>query len=254
MPRRKRNIGGFLEKTLDFLPRTIIRLMSPRHRGLVARKLNQPQQFHWKIEQVPASPQQFEDLVFLFWSSPLNRGVARLDFDEAAALWKIARSCPSGKAMEVGRFNGGSSFLVATAMGENSHFLSIDLMPQNDETLKKMLGKAGLRERVELVVKDANLYQTDETFDFCFIDGDHSYDGAAKDHNKWGAKTRVGGYILHHDMSVARPLSTSRRALEQLRDDILRIQKDDIELVEEVGSLTIFRRKSTSWTPIPLQN
>lgn len=251
---RKRNVSGFLEKTIDFVPRTVVRLMPQRYRSLVARKLNQPNQFCWKASQVPSQPQDFEDLAFLFWSSPLNRGVARLDFDEAAALWKIARASKGGTGMEVGRFNGGSSFLVAVAMGVGSRFLSIDLMPQNDDVLRKMLDKAALTERVELVVADANAYNTDETFDFCFIDGDHSYNGAAKDHNKWGAKTRVGGFILHHDMSVARPLSTSRRALEQLRDDILRVQKHDIELVQEVGSLTIFRRKAASWTPIPLQS
>jgi predicted O-methyltransferase YrrM len=126
-------------------------------------------------------------------------------------------------------------------------------MPQNDDLLKAMLEKAGVSSRVDIVVGDANDYQTGEMFDLAFIDGDHSYNGAAKDHNKWGEKVRVGGYIVHHDMSVSRPLCTSRHALEDLHDDILRVQRNDLELVREAGSMTIFRRTAPSWTPLPLR-
>ena len=143
--------------------------------------------------------------------------------------------------------------MLAVALGADGHLLSLDLMPQDDELLKPMLEKAGVASRVEIVVGDANDYQTDEMFDLAFIDGDHSYDGAAKDHNKWGEKVRVGGYVVHHDMSVSRPLCTSRHALEDLHDDILRVQHSDVELVREAGSMTIFRRIAPSWTPIPLR-
>lgn len=249
----KNKIGGVLSRVWDFGPRTAVRLLTPRQRDLVARKLNHPKHFAWDVSQVPENAQGFEDMTFLFWNCPLNRGVIRQDFDEAGALFKVAKECAGGRAVEVGRWNGGSTLLIAVALGPQGKLLSLDLMPQNDETLKPMLCKAGVAERVQLVVGDANKYECDETFDLAFIDGDHSYNGAAKDHNKWGAKVRVGGYIVHHDMSVARPLCTSRRALEQLRDDILRVQKNDLELVREAGSMVIFKRIAPSWTPLPLR-
>jgi predicted O-methyltransferase YrrM len=249
----KRTLSGLFDRVVDLGPRTVIRHLPRRHRELVARKLNQPKHFTWELDKVPSNPQGFEDMSFMFWASPLNRGVIRQDFDEAAALFKAAKECAGGKAVEIGRWNGGSTLMIAVALGENGHLLSIDLMPQDDELLKPMLEKAGVANRIDLVVGDANDYETDEVFDIAFIDGDHSYDGAAKDHNKWGAKVKVGGYIVHHDMSVSRPLCTSRRVLEQLRDDILDVQKNDLELVREAGSMTIFRRTAESWTPIPLR-
>ncbi len=246
-------LSGLFNKVIDLGPRTLIRHLPRRHRELVARKLNQPQNFKWELDKVPDSPRGFEDMSFMFWPSPLNRGVIRQDFDESSALFKVAKECAGGKAVEIGRWNGGSTMLLAVALGEAGHLLSIDLMPQDDDLLRPMLQKAGVAGRVDLVVGDANDYQTDEVFDLAFIDGDHTYNGAAKDHNKWGAKVKVGGYIVHHDMSVSRPLCTSRRSLEQLRDDILQVQQNDLELVREAGSMTIFRRTSASWTPLPLR-
>lgn len=249
----KHAVGVLLGKLVDFGPRTVIRHLPARHRELAARKLNQPKDFGWELTQIPDNPQAFEDMTFLFWASPLNRGIIRQDFDEAAALFKVAKECAGGKAVEIGRWNGGSTLMIAVALGPQGSLLSLDLMPQDDELLRPMLEKASVANRVEIVVGDANDYQSDEVFDLAFIDGDHSYDGAAKDHNKWGEKVRVGGYIVHHDMSVSRPLCSARRALEQLRDDILRVQQNDLELVREAGSMTIFRRIAPTWTPLTLR-
>ena len=247
------NIGAALQRLWDFGPRTIVRLLTKRQRLLVARKLNNPKHFSWDVEQVTQGAQNFEDMTFLFWNCPLNRGVIRQDFDEAAALFKVAKECAGGRAVEIGRWNGGSTLLIAVALGPQGKLLSLDSMPQDDETLKPMLGKAGVANRVELIVGDANNYECSETFDLAFIDGDHSYNGAARDHNKWGAKVRVGGYIVHHDMGISRPLCTSRRVLKTLLDDILRVQKNEIELIKQAGSMVIFKRIAPSWTPLPLR-
>jgi predicted O-methyltransferase YrrM len=38
-----------------------------------------------------------------------------------------------------------------------------------------------------------------EQLELLFIDGDHSYDGAKADFERWGALVRPGGHLLFHD-------------------------------------------------------
>jgi predicted O-methyltransferase YrrM len=186
----------------------------------------------------------------LFWSSPLNRRFIRLDLDEAAALYKVVKSIPNAQGIEIGRFNGGSTVLLASAVGPNGSLISIDSEPQDDQALEVFLRHANLLERVELVVADAGVFEHDDQVDFVFIDGDHSYEGAKRDHNKWGSKVRAGGFIIHHDMGRARPLASQWESLAQLKSEIMGTQPDVLEVAHEAGSLIIFRRRSSPWKPV----
>src|SRR5215216_6541632 len=56
----------------------------------------------------------FEDLVFLFSSNQLNHGIALLTLDEAGLLYRLARS--AGTAVEIGRFKGGGTLVLAAAL------------------------------------------------------------------------------------------------------------------------------------------
>jgi len=42
----------------------------------------------------------------------------------------------------------------------------------------------------------------DDSLDFVYIDGDHSFDAAVQDIIRWSAKVRAGGLILVHDYCV----------------------------------------------------
>ena len=81
-----------------------------------------------------------------------------------------------------------------------------------------------------------------ERIDFLFIDGDHSYEGVQTDWNLWTPLIGVGGIVALHD-SRAYP----GRDIHELgparftRDVVLR--SADFELVQEVDSLTVVRRK-----------
>ena len=206
--------------------------------------------FRWNNSEFKQALAQFEDLAFLFWTTPLNRGLLRQDFDEAATLFKTVRLLTNPCGVEIGRFHGASTVLLAAAVGPAGKLISIDLAPQDDGELLRVLRRAGVGDRVELIVGDANQVQRNAELDFVFIDGDHSYDGARRDHNKWGKLVRVGGFIIHHDMANQREFATQWTELKRLREDILQKQEQSLELFQEVGSMSVFKRRSTSWGDI----
>lgn len=219
----------------------------------IVLKLNDPSQFEWPRIRLASRPSKFEDLTALFFCSPLNRGILRQDIDEAALLFKYVSEIDSPKGVEIGRFYGGSTVLLGTAVGKEGRLYSIDISPKNQDTeLINILRETGLNERVKLIIGDANSVEINEDLDFVFIDGDHSYNGARLDHNKWGAKIKKGGFIIHHDMTNSRMYSTQWNVLRQLYESIIFFQKGYIKVFAEAGSMIIFQRISDTWIDVPI--
>ena len=57
-------------------------------------------------------------------------------------------------------------------------------------------------ERLMMIVNtglNASKYFGSESIDFCYIDGDHSFDGIYNDIMAWTPKVKVGGIIAGHD-------------------------------------------------------
>jgi predicted O-methyltransferase YrrM len=208
--------------------------------------------YRWTDAVVPSTPRVFADLLFLFELSPLNRGLARMDIDEAAAVFESVAALPHAHGIEIGRFNGGSTFLLAAAVGAQGLVDTIDIAPHDDAGLAAALEQAGMRERVRLMVGDAGSVdtETDTPYDFAFIDGDHAYESARRDHNRWGRRVRTGGLIIHHDMAATRRFASQCGELARLRNDILRAQQSELQLLREIGSVTIFRRTAPTWTDV----
>jgi predicted O-methyltransferase YrrM len=247
----KRIAAALCGQLVAVAPNHFLSALLRNHPDLVVGKSGRaPKLFQWNNTGVQERLEHFEDLAFLFWNTPLNRGLLRQDFDEAATLFKTVRSLEKPRGVEIGRFHGASTVLLAVAVGEAGKLTSIDLAPQNDDALPRVLQSAGIAERVKLVVADANKVEISEALDFVFIDGDHSYDGARRDHNKWGKLVKVGGYIIHHDMARQREFATQWQELMQLRNDILKRQHEHLDLAVEVGSLSVFRRKSATWSDL----
>jgi len=244
---------GICDLLVGYAPQAFIDSLRKCNYEMAIRELNKAYLFDWSHVSLSEHPECFDDLLSMFQLSPMGRGIIRQDFDEAAALFRaVRRLSDEGEArgVEIGRFSGGSTLLLAVAVGEKGRLISIDIEPQDDATLEEVLKKTHMNSRVELVVADANTVKCQEKLDFIFIDGDHSYEGAKRDHNLWGGRVKKGGLIVHHDMASSRQYSTQWHDLARLRGDILEKQNSQIKLIEEAGSMSIFEKISDTWVEI----
>jgi predicted O-methyltransferase YrrM len=161
------------------------------------------------VEEWPGEVRGFEDLAFMFSSNQLNHGVASLQIDEAALLFRLARDARSGPFVEIGRFKGGSTITFAAGLPQGVELWSYDLhvalrpdMPgaELDGELREALERYGLEHKVHLVVGDSRKVEPPSTeIELVFIDGDHSYAGARADYDRWHTFLRPGGHLLFHD-------------------------------------------------------
>lgn len=161
------------------------------------------------VERWPEGVRGFEDLAFLFSANQLNHGVASLQIDEAALLFRLARDVETGPVAEIGRFKGGSTVVFATALPEGvqlwSYDLHVALRPdltgdRLDRELDEALQRLGVRHKVHLLVGDSRTVEPPpDPLELLFVDGDHSYEGAHADFERWSRFVRSGGHLLFHD-------------------------------------------------------
>jgi hypothetical protein len=152
--------------------------------------------------------------------------------------------------LEIGRFNGGSVFLMACA-NPAVPIYSIDIAPQDDARLREIFRTQGVGANVKLIVGDSQRERSPEvgSFDVLLVDGDHSYEwmhprprelvpgararrshpvarqlprkrGAAGDHRfPWPAQGQSHRPSLHSCAALASPTRLDR-ALDERRGDI----------------------------------
>lgn len=160
-----------------------------------------------EVREWPERLDGFEDLGFLMTSSQLNHGIASLRLDEAALLYRLVRRLGAARLAEIGRFRGGSTFVMATAMQPGATLVSYDLHAdgaeegrRRDRELEEALTRYGLRDRVRLLVADSRTVELPEpVLDLLFVDGDHTYEGVRADLGRWAPLVRPGGHVLLHD-------------------------------------------------------
>ncbi len=121
---------------------------------------------------------------------------------ESLALFNLAKLAKTG-IVEIGRFNGGSSFLLSLA-NSTTNIFSIDIAPQDDERFNRILNKANCGKNIKLLVGDANdicskFDKPGFEYDFLFIDGDHSFEGCSNDIKNWYPNLLPGGIVVFHD-------------------------------------------------------
>ena len=129
----------------------------------------------------------------------------RLDPWEAEYLFIAAGLARQG-IVEIGRFNGGSAFVMACAAPTLPIF-SVDIAPQDDARLSSMFEATGVGANVTLVLGDSqrDAFPATPSYDFLFVDGDHSYDGAMADLRHWWPGLAPGGHVVCHDAYAKQP-------------------------------------------------
>jgi len=203
--------------------------------------------FETALGRAPAAIDGFEDCVWLLGANVLNHGVSRLMVDEAAYLYRLVRSIPAPNTVEIGRYRGGTAFLLAAA---GARVLSLDIEPTvatSDELLVRALERYGLRSNVELEIADSRTYEVEPTaYDVVFVDGDHTYDGVRADVERWLPGIKPGGHLVLHDALVPTPerpwaqlwkVEGVQRYREQLMDH------PEVELAGHAGTLAHFVKR-----------
>jgi predicted O-methyltransferase YrrM len=205
------------------------------------------------VERWPDSLEGFEDLAFLFSSNQLSHGIASLQLDEAALLYRLARNVAPGAAVaEIGRFKGGSTLLVASALPEGAELWSYDFHvalradmagAELDAELTAALERFGLRDRVHLVVGDSRVVEPPRECALVFVDGDHTYEGARADYERWSKLVASGGHLLFHDAVDTGGYGNHYPGIVRLVGEI---QREDaaLERQPDAGSIAHFTRRA----------
>jgi predicted O-methyltransferase YrrM len=152
---------------------------------------------------------------------PARTGLPRefigLDPWEAEYLFLAASLAEEG-IVEIGRFRGGSAFLLACA-NVKVPIWSIDPKPVDDEELRKWFETRKVGENVQLLIGDSHgdpLPEIQE-FDLLFVDGNHRYDGIRADLDIFYPRLAPGGSVLLHDCYGAREVQ--RAVLDFIADN-----------------------------------
>jgi predicted O-methyltransferase YrrM len=204
------------------------------------------------VERWPESIDGFEDLSFLFASNQLSHGIASLQLDEAALLYRLAKHVPpEGVFVEIGRFKGGSTLLVASALAGGAELWSYDLHvairpdltgPQLDAELRTALDRYDLTGKVQLVVGDSRVAEPPpRPPHVVFVDGDHTYEGARADHERWSELLAPGGHLLFHDAVDVGGYGNHYPGIAQLVEEIARDDRR-FERQPDTGSIAHFVR------------
>jgi predicted O-methyltransferase YrrM len=204
------------------------------------------------VDEWPQRLDGFEDLAFLFTSSPLNMGIVSMTIAEAAYLYRLVTDLPEGAhVVEIGRYQGGSTFVIASALPSGGTLVSYDTHvnrtadytgAEMDHALREALRRYGCADRVQLLVEDST-GAAGGSSDLIFVDGDHTYAGVRADYDHWSDRVKPGGHLLFHDAVLRGELSSGEADSARLVAEIARDDADRFESLSGADSLAHFRRR-----------
>jgi SAM-dependent methyltransferase len=182
----------------------------------------------------------FEDCYFLFSNNKLNHGLSRLRFDEAAFLFRLVRSLGHPRVVELGRYKGGTTLILAAAGG---HVLSVDNgalpnVPQFTRELEQALDQLHLRDRVAPLMADAATHPVEaEMADIIFLDCAQDYEGTRLIFGHWWPALKPGGRLVLCD-GVNSPLE----GVVAFATEVPALFADARRTPDACGSFAIFQK------------
>ncbi|MCW2624315.1 MAG: putative O-methyltransferase [Mycobacterium sp.] len=132
-------------------------------------------------------------------------------------LFLLARAIRATRVLEIGTLAGYSTIQLARGAGPRGRVVTLEFEPKHAEVARENLARAGVDDRVEVVVGAAldtlpALADRGETFDLIFIDADKENNVA---YVEWAIRLGVPGSIIVVD-NIAR----FGRVLEPAPDDL----------------------------------
>jgi predicted O-methyltransferase YrrM len=128
--------------------------------------------------------------------------------EEIARLSGIVKALAPAAVCEIGAAGCGTTFLFARAAAPGSLVISLDLgLEEARRRASALFAREG--QRVVCLKADSHRPETvreverllaGRPLDFLFIDGDHSYEGVARDFELYAPLVRPGGLIALHDI------------------------------------------------------
>lgn len=194
---------------------------------------------------------QFEHLAGLFASNSLNHAVISMTIRQTAYIFGFIRQMNARKVIEIGRYKGGSTLLMAAAVGKQGEVWSIDCGEKEerlrgktsartyDEQLAALSERFGLK--IHIIVGNSKIVevQTGEV-DLVLIDGCHSYEGVKNDFERFGTRVRQGGSLLFDDAFDETLSQTHSETVGRLVGEIL--TRGDFKLIKIVNRMAHLER------------
>jgi predicted O-methyltransferase YrrM len=175
--------------------------------------------------------------------------------DQGALMALLVRLMGARHTIEVGVFTGYSSLAVALALPADGHILACDISDEYTQVARKHWRKAGVEQKIELVLApavqtlDARLADGESgRYDFAFIDADKTgYDGY---YERCLKLVRVGGLIAVDNVlwggSVARPAKDAdadTKALQAFNDKLRGDERVDLAMLSVGDGVTLARKR-----------
>jgi len=144
-------------------------------------------------------------------------------------LFIVATAMRATRVLEIGTLAGYSTIQLARAVGPGGRVVTLEYEPKHAEVARENLARAGVDDRVEVIVGAAldtlpTLAGRGETYDLIFIDADKENNIA---YVEWAIKLAAPGSIIVVD-NIAR----SGRVLDPAADDLqARAVRDMLEMM-----------------------
>jgi predicted O-methyltransferase YrrM len=234
---RRELVGRIYERDTDA---TIDALIERLHAPMTLANLT--------FDLEPAGMLGFEDLAVLYANNPFAFGVTLMSPRQLAYVFSLTRRDSVRKAIEIGRYKGGSALTIAAAMGPLGTLWSVDdgsVLPVGqpvgayENQLRVVCTRFDLD--VRIIVADSRTVELDTGLvDLVLIDGDHSFASSSADFERWARRLRLGGHVLLDDAFAVGPYSRHSLAVGKVVEDAL--DSKDFKLVQVVDRMAHLQR------------
>ncbi len=171
--------------------------------------------------------------------------------EQGAFLTLLARAIGAREAVEIGTFTGYSSLAIARGLAPGGRLLCCDVSNEWTAIARRAWEKAGVAERIELVIAPATetlrALPVEPRFDLAFIDADKT--SYAVYYEEILKRTRPGGLILVDNVlwsgAVLDPekQDESTRAIRAFNDRVAADERVDCVMTAISDGLTILRKR-----------